>query len=42
MHYLKKVTKEELKRSKKSWITEDILTSIMKRIYALEKDYKIK
>ena len=39
---LKKLTKEELKRSKKPWITKGILTSIKKKIYSFQKDYKIK
>ena len=30
---LKKLTKEELKRSRKPWITKGILTSIKKKIY---------
>ena len=39
---LKKLTKEELKRSKKAQITKGILTSIKKKnIYTFEIDYKI-
>ena len=39
---LKKLTKEELKRSKKPWITKGILTSIKKKKYSFQKDYEIK
>ena len=39
---LKKLTEEELKRSKKPWITKGILTSIKKKKYSFQKDYKIK
>ena len=39
---LKRLTKEELKISKKHWITKGILTLIKKKIYTFDKDCKIK
>ena len=39
---LKKLTKEELKRSKKPWITKGILTSIKKKNILLKKIIKSK